>query len=312
MGLSVVSVANLPTSSSVKEKTRMRQLEVELLRCPNCAGRIDDSLCCIGCKTQFACESGVYNLLPGYLEDVKKNENLVFEGELDEVMRVQARPWRSIINRPEVLRFDNEIVDLYRGGRFLELGGETCFASAIYKSVYPDATVYASDVSPNSLRNGAIPTCGLFPEQPDFYIALDAENIPFRDRAFQSVFALTMIHHLPNPVKMLNEVQRVLTSGGRFIAIDASVPNHFVWLFAKTAHERVDRYGIQEDLISYSRWMSILSQSAIPVQSLKVYTKGVYQQNPMYSMAGRIVNKIPSVLARQFFPVGVMIVYDKP
>jgi ubiquinone/menaquinone biosynthesis C-methylase UbiE len=151
---------------------------------------------------------------------------MVFANNSDEVLKTRARPWRRIIARTEVLRFDYEIVDLFKGGRFLELGGETCYASAIFKSVFPDSIVYASDVSPNALRNSAIPISRFFPKQPDFFVALDAENIPFKGETFDSIFCMTMIHHLPNPVKMLNEVDRVLKCGGRFIAIDASVPRH--------------------------------------------------------------------------------------
>jgi ubiquinone/menaquinone biosynthesis C-methylase UbiE len=290
----------------------MDRIEVELLQCPDCAGDVHGTLRCTNCGRRFVYGSGVYDLLPKQLDVVKRNEDLVFADGSDEVKKTQARPWRRIIARHEVLRFDYEIVDMFHEGRFLELGGEMCFASAIFKSVFPRSIVYASDVSPNALRNAAIPTCSFFPRQPDFFVALDAENIPFKEGTFDSIFALTMIHHLPNPVKMLNEVHRVLKHGGRFIAIDHSIPGHFRWLFANTAHKRAHQYGIQEDLMPYSKWVSIITESALPLESLQIYTNPKYQYNPLYILAGQLVNKTPSSLARHIFPVGIMIVYDKP
>ncbi|MBC7261011.1 MAG: class I SAM-dependent methyltransferase, partial [Chloroflexi bacterium] len=188
----------------------MRQIEFALLQCPDCGGDIDHMLRCKECGTQFIYDSGIYHLLPKHLDAVKKNEDLVFSSNSDEVLKTRTRPWRRFVARTEVLRFDYEIVDLFHGGRFLELGGESCFASAIFKSVFPDSIVYASDVSPNALRYSAMPTSRSFPKQPDFFLALDAENIPFKEGTFDAIFAMTMIHHLPHPVKMLNEVHRVL------------------------------------------------------------------------------------------------------
>jgi len=108
------------------------RIEFELLQCPNCGGEIDQELRCTKCGVQFQYDSGIYNLLPGHLDEVKGNENSVFADNSDEVRRTEARPWRRIIHRQSVLRFDHEIVDLFQAGRFLELGGETCYSSAIF------------------------------------------------------------------------------------------------------------------------------------------------------------------------------------
>jgi len=289
-----------------------RGIEVELLQCPDCGGEIDRTMQCTSCRAQFALESGVYNLLPRSLDAVKRNEDTVFAADGAEVSKTRGRPWRRIANRPEVLRFDDEVVDLFRGGRFLELGGESCFASSIFKSVFPDSIVYASDVSPNALRNAAIPTSRLFPRQPDYFVAVDAEAIPFKPGTFDAVFALTMMHHLPNPLKMLNEVHRVLKAGGRFIAIDASVPLHFRWLFSAIAEQRARQYGIQESLIPYPKWEAMVRESALPLRSLKIYTQTKYQRNLLYVLAGKMVQRVPARLARRLFPVGIVIDYEKP
>ncbi len=289
-----------------------RDLELDLLRCPDCGGSIGKGLTCLTCQRGFAFDEGVYNLLPERLADVKRHEDSVFADGSEEVARTLARPWRRIMGRTEVQRFDREIVDTFPGGRFLELGGESCFASAIFKSVFPDSTVYASDVSPNALRNAGLPTARMFPSEPDFFVALDAENIPFQDSTFNSIFALTMMHHLPNPVRMLVEVQRVLAPGGRFVAVDAAVPAHFRWLFQGTANNRSRRYGIKEDLISFSQWSLMVRTSGMEPESLRIYTDPSYQYDPVFALAGRVIHRLPPSAAMRLFPVGIMIVYDRP
>jgi ubiquinone/menaquinone biosynthesis C-methylase UbiE len=286
-------------------------IETEILRCPVTGSSIDSSMRSTAGDMQYTYENGVYNLLPRCLDAVKQGEDTVYADNSEELQHILARPWRKIIARNEVLRFDHEIIDLLSEGRFLELGGESCFCSAIFKSVFPQSTVYATDVSPNTLRNVAVPVGGFFPQQPDFYAAVDAENIPFQDAVFDSIFAMTMMHHLPNPIKMLKEVNRVLKPGGTFIAIDHCVPRHFRWLFQQNADNRALKYGIQEELFSYSVWTTLLRESHMPMESFKVYTNPAYQYNPFYILAGNVINKLPRAIVKYMFPVGVMLLYCK-
>jgi SAM-dependent methyltransferase len=290
----------------------VKDIEAQRLQCPDCRGRIDASLRCLHCARQFTYQQGVYDLLPLQIEEVKRNEDLEFAAYGDNPAGQCGRHWRLVVGRLELLRFDYEILPLYRGGRFLELGGGPCSASAIYKSVFPDAPVYASDVSPHALRNAAIPSCRMFPQQPDHFVALDAETIPFQADTFNSVFAMSMIHHLPNPLSMLNEVERVLAPGGTFVAIDASVPPHFRWLFSREAEDRVSRYGIQEALIPYAQWVSMIADSNLPLHSLRTYRNPQYLRQPLRALAGNLIQRLPERIAQRFFPTGILIVYDKP
>jgi ubiquinone/menaquinone biosynthesis C-methylase UbiE len=299
-------------NNAISPSQHAERFEFDVLRCPNCASRIDGSLTCSGCSIRFEDEGGVLNLLPSNLDGVKRGEDTVFAANSAELLKSKGRPWRRIINRHEISRFDMEIVDNLPRGRFLELGGETCFASALYKSVYPDSIVYGSDVSPNSLRNVAVPTCKLFPAQPDFLIAVDAECLPFNDATFDAVFCLTMIHHLPHPTKMMNEIVRVLRPGGRFIGIDHSVPQHFRWLFRETAQERAAAHDIQERVLSYDDWVSIVGPSRIPLTSIKIYKSHKYLYTPLTILGAQFVGTLPDSVARRFFPVGIVIDYVKP
>jgi len=49
----------------------------------------------------------------------------------------------------------------------------------------------------------------------------------------------------------------------------------------------------------------------MPLKSLQIYTNPEYQDNPLYVLAGQLVKRLPPRLAKQLFPVGLMIVYQK-
>ncbi len=51
-------------------------------------------------------------------------------------------------------------------------------------------------------------------------VLANSEKLPFADNYFDVVFSRSLIHHLPNPRKGVNEVARVLRPGGRAVFID--------------------------------------------------------------------------------------------
>ena len=58
----------------------------------------------------------------------------------------------------------------------------------------------------------------------------DATKMPFDDRSFSAVVALTMLHHVPSPAlqdKLLREAHRVLRPNGVFIGIDSTLSLRF-------------------------------------------------------------------------------------
>jgi SAM-dependent methyltransferase len=289
------------------EKTGWVAPELPII-CPDCHTAAT-AHGCPSCGRVFV-EDGVWNLLPSTLSATKVAENSVFVKDAPEWQKINRRPWRALALR-EVLRFDH-LSAMFSEGPWLELGGETCFPSAIMASLHPDWTVVASDISPNSLRGAAMPVCSLFPRQPSLYAAVDAESIPFADETFGSVFALTMMHHLERPVRMLEEVRRVLRPGGRFVAVDHSVPSWWRWVFSGVANERAAEFGVTEKLMSPGTWDQILAEAGMPLSCLRVHTGPQYLRSPSAILGATIVSKLPASLARSLFPTGIVLVYDKP
>src|ERR1044071_7615624 len=54
---------------------------------------------------------------------------------------------------------------------------------------------------------------------------IDAQSIPFKDETFDAVIANHMLYHVPDRVKAIAEITRVLKPGGHFIATTAG-ENH--------------------------------------------------------------------------------------
>ena len=58
-----------------------------------------------------------------------------------------------------------------------------------------------------------------------FFIVADAEHLPFRDGVFDIVFCKDLLHHLPNSLLALSEMNRVAKMGGKVAAIEANACN---------------------------------------------------------------------------------------
>jgi ubiquinone/menaquinone biosynthesis C-methylase UbiE len=69
----------------------------------------------------------------------------------------------------------------------------------------------------------------------------DAEDMPFSDRMFDLVISSNTLHLIDRPVKMFDEIQRVLKPGGRFLVTDFRRS----WLGLLTQHIRAS-YSPQE------------------------------------------------------------------
>jgi SAM-dependent methyltransferase len=55
------------------------------------------------------------------------------------------------------------------------------------------------------------------PERPR--VVADGQMLPFRDGAFDGVFCVNVLEHAPEPATLVAEAARVLSPGGKFLAI---------------------------------------------------------------------------------------------
>ena len=146
--------------------------------------------------------------------------------------------------------------------RFLEVGGGLCYASAVVKLAYPEATVTATDLSLNYLNNHAI-RLGVFMGSPvDVYAAADAEDLPFPDESFDAIFSQMLLYRLADPFAALRSIRRVLAPGGIYLGIERASPWCWPWLDRErremTARNRSRRGETMERPWTRAQWAGLV------------------------------------------------------
>jgi len=241
------------------------------LRCPDCSkalGPFEGRPTCPGCARSFAPAEGVWDLLPQSLDAAKTNE--------DEAHADGGPPtWRRLFSHKRYwLEWCDKrwLPELVNGQTrsFLEVGGGLCYASSLAKARAPQACVVATDVSPRYLRQHAIRAGEILGAPADMYAAVDAETLPFDDGQFDAIYSQVVLYRLPDPVRALREIRRVLAPGGRYLGIERASP----WLPAVAASEtraldaRARAQGTRERAIRYRDWRAILKDAGLEAQCL--------------------------------------------
>ena len=264
------------------------------LRCPDCSksmGPFEGRPTCPGCGRSFAPAEGVWDFLPLSLDAVKSNED---ESHVDAGLPT----WRRLFFHKRYwlewcdTRWLPELVD-GRTRSFLEIGGGLCYASALAKARAPQATVVATDVSPRYLRQHAVRAGDILGTPADAYAAVDAETLPFDNGQFDAVYSQVVLYRLPDPVRALREICRVLAPGGSYLGIERASP----WAPPFSRHEalvmaaRSASGGFAERPVSYRRWEEILSAAGIGATCLRA-EPGRRVQSPLLRRLGNAVRSI--------------------
>src|SRR6185437_7391863 len=131
------------------------------------------------------------------------------------------------------------LLGLPQGARIADIGcGSGVFTELLRCAGY---SVTGIDISPKLVAVGRTKYPGLD------LIEGDAEALPFEDARFDGVSLCNIVHHFPNPRKLIAEVRRVLKPGGRFAAIDPNRMNPFMWLYRDRASPFYSPVGVTEN-----------------------------------------------------------------
>jgi len=104
---------------------------------------------------------------------------------------------------------------LREGDTVLDIaGGSGSYASAIVRTA--PVSVVGVDISESMIRQRF--------EDPllEDNVVGDMEALPFRDGVFDAVMFVAALHHVPQPLRALQEARRVLRPGGRLFALEPS------------------------------------------------------------------------------------------
>jgi len=97
-----------------------------------------------------------------------------------------------------------------------------------------------------------------------FLVVADAESLPFRDNVFTKALAIEVLEHVPNPIRTVTEMYRVLRDCGEAIIV---VPNDKNWFIHRILEGRVceafHKFGHLHDLSSIEKLRPILQNFEI-------------------------------------------------
>ncbi len=105
-------------------------------------------------------------------------------------------------------------------GTVLDMGCGFGLTDIVLAQNIPDINIVGIDLSDHLLRHAAqcLEESGL--QQKIRFEKADVEKLPFDDDTFDAVLNINMVHLVDSPVKMLDEIERVLVPEGYLFIVD--------------------------------------------------------------------------------------------
>ncbi|HXW69967.1 MAG TPA: class I SAM-dependent methyltransferase [Methylocella sp.] len=140
-------------------------------------------------------------------------------------------------------------------GRVLELGGGQCWASCVYKRVFPNCSVIGTDISPFAVQSAPKWEKMLEVKLANAY-ACKSYEIEEDDASLDLIFCYSAAHHFLAHKRTLAEFKRVLKPGAStFYFFEPTSPSYLYSL----AYKRVNRKRpeVPEDVLVPSKLRAI-------------------------------------------------------
>jgi SAM-dependent methyltransferase len=140
------------------------------------------------------------------------DEKLAYYGNRPLDPKLAARYWRHLAATA--------------GARVLDVG---CGAGAFGQFAPPGVEVFGVDHDPGAVRRASS-------TMQAAVVDLEEGTLPFPDGHFAGVLAKDILEHVARPTRLLAEIRRVLSPGGRLVV---SVPMEYPWVvWADYTHHR--------------------------------------------------------------------------
>jgi SAM-dependent methyltransferase len=192
------------------------------------AGGIDADGMILGGKVRSPASGETYEVRDGYLDLLKGRLGAGNVANLTNFLPGAGRGYEPLwrvhslgllagepFSNERELRIISKLMDLRRGGRYLDLG---CSAGLYARSLARElgklgnkGEVVGIDISPSMLREAARRAR----ETGVSFARADAEALPFADSSFSGAVCGGTLNELGDPVRALREVHRVLQPGAR-------------------------------------------------------------------------------------------------
>ena len=201
---------------------------------------MDSVLTCSECGAWFPISAGIGNMLPEHFTDKKKREEFVNKWKFQPPEREITDDEMPEAEKMKQINFYNEDSDEYDenmestpfwkandwncinewlpkikpGQLMLDIGCGTGRASIPFAR--EGVNVIGFDISEGMVTWAREKSIELGLEDCTDYLVGDAENPPFQDEAFDHVIVFGVLHHVPEPIKVLKNIRRLLKSTGYY------------------------------------------------------------------------------------------------
>ncbi len=143
--------------------------------------------------------------------------------------RIFYRYFSKIYDRVNPIFYSNEMrkivvdmADLEHGDLVLEVGCGTGFTTEEIVNRVDEKNVVALDLTPEQM----VKAINRFSKVK--FVRGDAENLPFKDNCFDAAISAGSIEYWPNPLKGIEEMVRVVKSGGKVVILAPRRPENFL------------------------------------------------------------------------------------
>jgi ubiquinone/menaquinone biosynthesis C-methylase UbiE len=195
---------------------------------------------------------------------------------------------------PQVLARVVEIANPQKHWNVLDIAtgsGHTAFALAPYVT-----SIIGIDITPEMLQEAETLKRERSIRNVTFQTG-DVHHLPFHDGSFNLVTCRRAAHHFSNIAGALKEIHRVLTSGGRFVVDDRSVPEDE---FADRCMNQLDTYHDESHVREYrpSEWRNMLQDAGFQIEVVEPYTRHRPLSSLTRGVSAENVSKIKDTLDR--------------
>lgn len=112
-----------------------------------------------------------------------------------------------------------EMAEIDRNSLVLEVGCGTGFTTLGIANKTPEDRIFCLDLTLEQIKKAKKKLSANF-------LLGDAENLPFKDKVFDSAISAGSIEYWPDPLKGISEMVRVTKSGGKVVILAPRKPNN--------------------------------------------------------------------------------------